>query len=121
VPAVSREFVGSHAPTRELGTDKPGRTFESADGSRHSLEQRVDWHRAEKHQFARKMAGFLERAACRRAFERLVLVAPPQALGDLRAALGRRARERLSGEPNKDLTNVALHDLPNHLSELLRL
>lgn len=118
---VDREFVGVKAPTREIGADKPGRAFESADGSRHAMEPRVDWHRFEKSQFARKMADVLERAATRQAFDRLVLVAPPQTLGDLRAALGRQARDRLSGELNKDLTQVAIHDLPAHLGEVVRL
>jgi protein required for attachment to host cells len=118
---VDREFVGNNAPTREIGTDKPGRAFESADGSRHAMEPRVDWHRFEKSQFAKRMADILEKAATRQAFDRLVLVAPPQTLGDLRAALGRQARDRLSAELNKDLTQVGIHDLPPYLSAIMRL
>lgn len=120
-PVVDKEFPTSRTPTREIGADRPGRTFESADGARHAMEPRVDWHRFEKGQFARKMADIVERAAGRQAFDRLVLVAPPQTLGDLRTALGRQARERLAGELNKDLTQVPIHDLPAHLDAVIRL
>jgi len=120
-PALDREFATSHAPTREIGEDRPGRTFESADGARHAMEPRVDWHRFEKHLFAKNMAEVLEKAAVRDAFDRLVLVAPPQALGDLRAALGRHARERITGEINKDLTSTPIQELPRFLGEVINL
>ena len=83
------------------------------------MEQKTDWHRFEKHQFAKRMAELLEDAAKRKAFDRLVLVAPPQALGDLRAELGRHAKEKVTGELDKDLTHVAIHDLPGHLAGLI--
>lgn len=52
-------------------------------------------------------------------FARLVLVAGPQMLGDLREALSPPVRAALLGELDKTLTEVALADLPEHLADIL--
>lgn len=102
-------------PTRDIGADRPGRVQESATTARHAMEPRVDWHRFAKTQFARSVANALETAALAGKYDSLILVAPPQALGDLRGALGRRARTLVEAEIGKDLTNLPDHDLPAHL------
>ena len=115
------EFRHEVRRTRELGTDRPGRVQESANAAHHAIAPRVDLSRQEKRQFARALAEFLEKGAQRDAFDRLVLVAPPRALGDLRAALGRHARERLAGELTNDLTELSPSDIESRLihAELL--
>ncbi len=108
-------------PTREYGTDRPGRVFESADGARHAMEPRVDWHRFEKQRFARSVARVIDRGANDRSFDRLILIAPPKTLGDLRAVLGHASRDAVHGELAKDLTKVSIHDLPAHLKDVLNI
>ncbi len=119
--AFDRDFIGEHGLMREMVSDKPGRDQESATTGRHAIEPKTEWHRFEKHQFARRMAELLESAAMQNAYDRLVLVAPPQALGDLRAELGSHAQKKVTGELDKDLTHVALHDLSQHLREFVQL
>lgn len=116
-PASEKCFSESEAraPTRELGTDRPGRVHESADTARHAMVPRVDWHRFAKEQFAKTVAEALEDAALKRKYEALVLVAPPRTLGDLRSALGPHAKPLVAGEVAKDLTNLADRDIPAHL------
>ena len=63
----------------------------------------------------------LDQAAAAGAFERLILVAPPRTLGDLRAALAAATRKRVTGELDKDLTQVSLGEMPEHLGALLAL
>jgi len=116
---MDHDFATSHVPSREYGTDKPGRGFESADGARHGKEPRIDFHTYEKTRFAKMIADNLERAADRNAYDRLVLVAPPKTLGDLRKALGMEAGSRVSGELNKDLTHLDIHELSRHLELLV--
>ena len=96
-------------PSRERGTERPGRSHESVGGARHAIEPKTDPHREAKHDFARHLATRLEAASPR--YDSLVLVAPPAFLGDLRAALGEEARRRLIGSLDKDLTKHALADL----------
>ena len=121
-----QDYTGVNLPTREIGADKPGRTFDRAGDGRHSMEPRVDWHRFEKHKFAQSMAKVLDKAAGKGAFDRLILVAPPKTLGELRSSLGKVASGRVIAELAKDLTNLTIHELPENLavkqlSESLRL
>lgn len=120
-PATDEVYEADRRPTREIGSDRPGRVFESADQTRHAYAPRVDWHEYEKHLFAAKMAGILDDACKRGTFDDLVLVAPPKALGELRAALSKHTRARVSAELGKDFTNVSIHDLPSHLSDVVKL
>lgn len=118
-PAVDQEFRHALPRTRELGVERPGRTQESATSARHALDNPVDWHRFEKEKFAKEMAKILDKAAAAGEFERLVLVAPPRTLGDLRGALAAATRKMVSGELDKDLTQVTLGELPEHLAGVL--
>ncbi len=114
---AAAEHPETHGHTRDLGTDRPGRSFDSAGSGRHAMEPPVDWHRFEKTKFAKEMATLVETAAAARRFDRLVVVAPPQVLGDLRKALGPHARKRLAGELDKDLTHLEGAALRAHLSD----
>jgi len=117
-PVTDSPMEGDNRPTRAVGTERPGRVHESADTARHALAPRVDWHRDNKRRFAAEVAEFLEDANQRDRFDRLVVVAPPAALGDLRAALSDAVRSRIVGELAKDLTKLPAADLPAHLEKL---
>jgi len=114
-PVEGERFEIHVPPTRELGTDRPGRSFSAAHGKPHALGPKADLHRLEKQNFVRSVARIIDDAARTNAFDRLVLVLPPQALGDLRATLGPQARERVVAEIAKDLTHVPVHELASHL------
>ncbi|WP_372618156.1 host attachment protein [Falsiroseomonas sp.] len=101
----------NNRPSRERGSDRPGRTHESASTARHAIEPRTDPHRAAKHDFARHLADVLEEAATAGRYAQLLLVAPPAFLGDLRAELGDVARARLRGTLDKDLAKHPLGEV----------
>jgi protein required for attachment to host cells len=118
VPGSARAHEA--AKNAELGTDKPGRSFNSThSGLRHSIES-VDWHQYEKHKFAHGIARLLDDARTRRAFDRLVLVAPPETLGELRAKLDKQTQALISAEVPKDLTRHMIQDLPSHLNGVIK-
>jgi len=119
--ALNGEMVHDLPPTRELGTDRPGRAQQRGTGSRHAIQPHVDWHRFEKEKFSKEMASLIDSAAERGAFHRLVLIAPPRTLGDLRAALGQKARSLVLAEIDKDLTHVTIQELPDHLTRVVAL
>ena len=116
---MDHDFAAPHPPSRDFGTDKPGRGFESSDGSRHGKEPRIDFHTYEKTRFAKDIAQMLEQAAGLDLYDRLVLVAPPKTLGDLRKGLGVQAMSRVSGDLAKDLTHLDIHELSGHLDHLV--
>ncbi|MBO0764879.1 MAG: host attachment protein [Hyphomicrobiaceae bacterium] len=105
------------APSREIGTDRPGRSFESVGGMRHALESPSDPHREQKRQFARRIADAVEARQAARSFDRLVVVAPPVTMGDLRAVLADKVKAAVSAEVVADLTNTPVSALPAHLAE----
>src|SRR5688572_20978080 len=47
--------------TAELGTDKPGRSFNSV-GSRRSAVEQTDWHEQEEERFLQRFADHLDKA-----------------------------------------------------------
>ena len=107
--------------TREIMSDRPGRTFDSAGSGRHSMELPTDPAREEKRLFAERLAAHLDRAAEDGAFDRLIVVAAPHTLGDLRAALSDKVRRRIHAELDKDLTKVPNDRLAAHLEDVIAL
>ena len=85
------------------------------------MEPPTDPHRHEQRMFARSVARLLEEKRMKNAFDRLIVVAPPKALGDMRAEFSKNVSELVTDELNKDLTKVAIHELPGHLQDFIRL
>lgn len=119
VPALDREFIGNPMATRDLGTDRPGRVHDRLGPGRHSMENPTDPQRHEKRRFAREVIEAVEGERQKGAFERLVIVAPPQTLGDLRAELPSGLKALVVAEVNKDLTHLNHHELPGHLEDMM--
>jgi protein required for attachment to host cells len=103
-----------HARARDLVSDRPGRTQESAYSGRHALEPRHDVRRAEESKFVKDVAAHINSESARNRFDRLVIYAAPQCLSVLRAALDPGAMKKLHGEYAKDLTKVPVEELPAH-------
>jgi protein required for attachment to host cells len=104
------------APSHELGTDRPGRSFDSVGSGRHAMESPSDLHREQKRQFARRVAEAIQHRQATRSFDSLVLVAPPVTMGDLRAALPDKVKAVVAAEVVADLTNTPMRELPTHLA-----
>jgi protein required for attachment to host cells len=104
------------APSHELGTDRPGRSFDSVGSGRHAMESSSDLHREQKRQFARRVAEAIEDRLATQRFDRLLLVAPPVTMGDLRAALPDKVRAAVGAEVVADLTQTPTSELPGHLA-----
>jgi protein required for attachment to host cells len=79
------------------------------------MEPPTDPKEVEKQRFVRQLADRLAEALAEGRFGRLVLVAPPRVLGELRAVLAEKVRATIVREVDKDLTWVPVHELPGHL------
>jgi protein required for attachment to host cells len=106
-------------PSRDIASDRPGRTFDCAGQGRHAKEPPTDPHRHAKHGFVRSVADWLEELDNKGALEQLVLVAAPQALGDFRELLPDRVRAKVVAELDKDLTPIPTTKLDSHLDPIL--
>ena len=107
---VFREFKEENPRTHDQGTDRPGR-FNDGPSPHKSAVEETDWHRIEKERFAKEIAGRLYKAAHRGDFQRLVIVAPPLVMGEMRKELHKEVQDRLIAEIPKTLTNHAVIDI----------
>lgn len=108
-------------PTHELVRDRQPRSVESVGSARHAISSGIDPHRKEKRRFIDEVAQIIEDHLERKAFDRLVVVAPPQALGDFRDAFAESVRTRIVNEVAKDLTKTPNQDIAGHLELSFRL
>jgi protein required for attachment to host cells len=116
--AEEHDAPEARVPTREIGSDRPGRVHESANSAHHGVEAHHDAHRDRKTAFARQLADRLNAASAAGIFDALVLYAAPRSLATLREALDEATRRKITGEFPKDLTKVPLAELPHHLDEV---
>jgi protein required for attachment to host cells len=112
-------FEATHSPNRELQRDKPARVFDSVGAGRHAIESRKDPHRNLKLDFAKELACVLEALKSQKAFERLVVVAPPATLGDLRRVLSDDVKDVVTAEAALDLTRVPLSEIGRHIERII--
>nr|WP_314072244.1 host attachment family protein [uncultured Roseococcus sp.] len=101
-------------PSRELGTDRPGR-LRSSDGAARSATDEGDLHDQAETDFLVRVAAMLEEAVRGQEIKELVLVAPPRALGVLRGKLSAAVKEIVSEELAKDLTKLPVDQIAKHL------
>jgi protein required for attachment to host cells len=107
------------AKESELGRDRPGRVKQSA-GGRSAMEPPTPRKKVEMEKFARQIAQALDDALVRKAYDRLVLVAPPAFVGLLRGTLTERVTQRISATLEKDYLHLDPPELRERLREQLR-
>ena len=112
---AERVFAEDNPPTREQGTDHPGRGFKRAGTNQRSSMEQTDWHELEKHHFAQRTAAAMEQIVRDRSVKALVIVAPPRTLSDLRQAFHPDVKGRIVAEINKDLTKHTVAEIERHL------
>lgn len=115
---VVSEREQSPPKSREEGRDKPGRAFESK-GARRSAYESVDHHQRAEDRFVAETLAALDADAADAAFESLVVVAPPAALGAARAAVPARLAARVIAWIDKDLTKAAPDAIARAVSKAL--
>jgi protein required for attachment to host cells len=105
-----------HKSAHELGLDRPARVKESATPTRHAVEPRRDLHEAAKEDFIRTVAAELASQHKDGKFDKLVLVAPPGVIGELKEFLSKPTAKVVVKELQKDLTKVPDYELTGHLA-----
>ena len=107
---VVREMEQDNPATHEQGTERPGRHSDGP-SPHNSAYQETDWHRLNKEHFAREITDLLYRMAHRGAFEHLVIVAPPQVLGEMRKQRHQEVATKVVAEIDKTLTNHSVFEI----------
>jgi protein required for attachment to host cells len=112
-------FSGDHAATHDLVSDREGRSQSSHGSGRSAIEARSDPHRELKAKFAQHLADILDREADAKSFHRLIIVAPPATLGDLRSLISEKVRSKITGEAAQDLTKLPNSEVGTHIKDIL--
>jgi protein required for attachment to host cells len=79
--------------------------------------QETNWHKLEKHRFAKEIADVLYSAAHSGRYSKLILAAPPMTMGDLRKALHKEVADKVVAEVPKDLTNMPPDEIERVLTK----
>lgn len=99
----------------DIVSDQEGRAANPGGKGHHAIGPRSDPRRHLETEFLRSVASVLEDAAHAKKYDRLVLVAAPKALGDLRTVLAPNAAALVTKELDKDLVHLSEQDLEKHL------
>lgn len=94
--------------TSDMGTDKPGRSFQSA-GNTRSAHESTDYHQQEEDRFANEAADQLNMLLTDSASA--ILIATPHVLGMMRKRLTPKARSRITAEIDKDYAQRSVDDI----------
>jgi protein required for attachment to host cells len=111
------DFHGEIPPTRDLGSDRPGRAFESTSARRSAYEQ-ANWHEQAEEKFLGKVAHRLEELCRSEHVRHLLIVAAPRTLGILREKLPDTVRRKVDAEIDKDFTGQPLAEVERRLAAL---
>lgn len=102
----------------QIASLKPGHAHDDAAATGalpHGHDVRSEKRHHADSAFLQKLAVWIEKAANEKAFERLIIAAPPHALGDIRRFLGASARSRVVAEVNKDWIKLPTKEIEKHL------
>ncbi|MCX5493870.1 host attachment family protein [Kaistia dalseonensis] len=100
---------------RDIGTDRPGRVYQSHGSARSSVEE-PDWHAEAEAKFLALVADHLDKAVTAHQVKQVILVAPPRALGILRQRLSDGVRAVVKHEIAKDLAGLSTGEIERHLA-----
>ncbi len=95
-----------------------GRSFSSSRaGVRHIIEPHTDEQTQEKQEFIKEISEYLESSLWE--YDRLILAAPPKALGYLRKILSKEVKDKVILELDNDFVRLAPHQIQQHLEKLI--
>lgn len=103
-------------PDRELSADRPGRSFQSF-STRRSAYEETDFKQLAEDRFAAEAATLLNSMALAGDIERLIVIAAPRTLGEMRQHWHKVLAERIVAEIPKTLTGRSVAELERILAE----
>lgn len=111
---LREERTEENPPTREQGSDRPGRAYASVGSGRSAVGQ-TDWHDQAERDFLTALAARLDKAAQAGEVRGIVLVASPRALGMIRPQLSAAVVRLVHGEVAKDYAGMPVDQIEKRL------
>ena len=101
-PVTELSFPEARLREQDIYSDRPGRTFESANDSRSAMEA-PNVRDQQQHAFAREICEKLDAGRNRQQFAALMLVAPPAFLGAMRHSMNSQLGKMVEKNVQKNL------------------
>jgi protein required for attachment to host cells len=118
-PLRQGRFTHRGVASRNLVSDRPGRSFNSRGAVRHALEPRTSPHQAAEDKFLKTVGqalGPLMRAA---KVGDLLIAAPPKAMAVLRKAMTKPVQDKIALEITREWTKLAPLEMTQRLIKAL--
>lgn len=119
------ELIGEAEPDEslfesEINNKTMGRMVRATGSTaHHKFEPHTNKSKQEALNFARDISDFLEQIETADVFDKLVVIAPPKMLGDLRSSFSELLKKRIVGEVDKDLTKLNNQDFEKALKKII--
>ncbi len=118
------ELIGEALPTHQhrakgMPDNSMGRVTSLHGSHHHKLTPHIEPGRSDAIHFAQDLSSRLGEAVQRDSFDRLVLIATPRTLGDIRPQLHKSVQDRIIAEVNKDLTKMNERQLEEELKDII--
>lgn len=94
----------------DQSANRPGRVGQSAAHGKSAYDD-TDWHELAKERFAADLADILYKRAHKGEFDKIIIAAAPNVLGELRDKLHQEVTDKVIAEIPKTLTNHSLADI----------
>ena len=116
-----RDMMFEEEPLKaqDIMADRQGRTFSSVGSGRSGYEYPTDPVEVRETRFMKTMADRLDAKLREGTFDRLVIAAAPEALGEIRPQLSKQVQEKIVAELPKDLTRMPTDKLESHFDGVL--
>lgn len=105
---------------QNMVSDMPGKDAGKGGGGDHSFQEKVEPKKEEMIEFAKRVADYLDDARKSNDLNKLILVAAPAFLGELRNHLSKETSEKIIYELDKNLAQHDVEDIRKHLSTFLK-
>ena len=118
------ELIGEALPTNRqrakgIPDNSMGRVTSLHGSQHHKLTPHMQPGRSDAVHFAQDLSSWLEEAVQKDSFDRLVLIAAPKTLGDIRSCLHKTVHNRIIAEVNKELTQINEKQLEEELKNII--
>jgi len=110
------EHAEARLHERDMTSDLPGKSNSNGGTGGHSYQNKVSAKDQENINFAKKVASELDAARKHNEFKRLILIAAPGFLGDLRNQLNSQTQDLIYKELAKNLTQLNESEIIEHLA-----
>jgi len=104
---------------QDMVSDMPGKDSGKGGGGDHAFQEKIEPKEQEMIEFAKRVADYLEDTRKANKLNKLILVAAPAFLGELRTHLSKETSEKIVFELDKNLAQHSDEDIRQHLSKFL--